>query len=68
MNRYRITYDYDGGKGRVELNVPESEMQEVVGKLRNLGCYNITIAELIKPDPCDHCNKQLCYGCPHAED
>lgn len=65
--KYRITYDYDGGKGCVNLNVPENEMHEIVDKLRNLGCRNFKIEEFIPTDPCDHCNKQLCYGCQYAE-
>lgn len=65
--KYKISYEYDGGKGSIELNdVPKNEIQGLVDKLRLEDCRNVTIQEYEETDPCDRCNRQICYGCEHS--
>ena len=64
--KYKISYEYVGGKGSIELNVSESEMRELVDKLHLENCYNVTVQEYEETDPCDRCNRPICNGCEHS--
>lgn len=65
MKKYKITYDTVGGNGQVIAY--ENEIGEVKATLEQSGCFNIIVEQIVEQDPCDNCNKPICYGCPHAE-
>ena len=66
--KYAITYDYDGESGSMEIELTETAMQEIVATLQEKGCRNIVVKPCNEYDPCNYCNRPLCYGCPNLEE
>ena len=64
--KYQIDYEYDGGSGSMEINLTTTAVEEVVDKLKEMGCRNIAVEEVHEPDPCDRCNRPICHGCEHS--
>lgn len=65
--KYTIHYEVLDGCGHVNMNGTETEVRSMVETLANSGCRNIAVERIHEDDPCDHCNKPICHGCPHAE-
>lgn len=65
MKKYKITYDTQGGNGQVMTD--EYELSKVIATLEQSDCFNIAVEQIVERDPCDNCNKPICYGCPYSE-
>lgn len=46
-------------EAKLALGLPLTEQEKTDYILSN---------KTFSTNPCDHCNKNICYGCPHAEE